>query len=153
MTAEPSERIVARVTHDFTVSPETVFDAWLDAKLVRQWMAASIAESAPGTEMRTVSIDARVGGTFTFTDSRDEDETGPTGTYLQIDRPRRLAFTWLPEPGEHSVVTIDIEPTSTGCTLTLVHEMEPTWADYLDQTTAAWVRMANHIDRMLTPRP
>ncbi len=112
-------------------------------------MAGSLAESAPGTEPRMIEIAAHVGGTFTFTDSRDADETGPTGTYLQIERPSRLAFTWLPEPGEHSVVTIAIEPTTQGCTLTLAHEMEPGWAGYLERTTAAWARMAEHIARIL----
>jgi len=143
--SDRTDLIIARVVHDFTVAPETVFDAWLDPDLVRRWMADSIAESIPGVEMRIVEIDPRVGGTFTFTDSRDEDETGPTGTYLEIDRPRRLVFTWHPEPGEHSVVTIEITPTEAGCTLTLTHEMEPRWADYVDRTGAAWSRMADHI--------
>lgn len=152
MTEQQPGHLVARVTHHFTASAEAVFDAWFDPALVREWMARSIAESVPGTEMRRVEVDPRVGGAFTFTDSRDEDETGPTGHYLEIDRPRRLVFTWLAGPGEHSVVSIDIVPTDGGCRLTLVHEMEPTWADYLDRTTAAWSRMAQQIDRLLSSR-
>jgi uncharacterized protein YndB with AHSA1/START domain len=148
MNTASSGWITARVTHEFASPPEVVFDAWLSPELVRRWMGAALDESMPGTRMVEVAIDARVGGTFTFTDTRDEDESGPTGTYLEIDRPRRLAFTWLPEDGEHSVVTIDIEPTETGCRLTLVHEMEPRWSDYLDQTQTTWERMIRQIDAL-----
>lgn len=149
MTERTDDLITAKVTHRFAASPEAVFDAWLDPELVGKWMAAALAESSPGTELTSVTIDARVGGTFTFIDSRDEDQDGPTGTYLQIDRPRRLVFTWLPEDGEHSVVTIDIESAGDGCVLTLVHEMESRWVDFADRTAEAWARMARQIDAVL----
>jgi uncharacterized protein YndB with AHSA1/START domain len=138
------QRPIAHVTHDFSVPAETVFDAWLDPELIRQWMGSAVAEAAGG-DMRRVEVDARVGGSFTFSDLRDGEEAVHHGTYLEIDRPRRLVFTWMPEPGEHSLVTVDITPTSQGCTLALAHEMEPTWAEYLDRTTAGWTTMVAHI--------
>lgn len=150
MNARSSDWITARVVHEFEHRPEDVFDAWLSPELVRQWMGAALDESMPGTRMTEVEVDARVGGTFTFSDTRDNSETAPTGTYLELDRPRRLAFTWLPDSeDEHSVVTIEIEPTPTGCRLTLVHEMERQWIDHLPQTQTTWERMTFHIDATL----
>ena len=149
MSETSSGLITARVTHEFEHSAEDVFDAWLTPELIRQWMGAALKESMPDTRMIEVSVTPKVGGTFTFTDTRDNDETAPTGTYLEIERPHRLVFTWLPDSEEHSVVTITIEPISTGCRLTLVHEMEGQWADHLPKTQAAWERMAAHIDRTL----
>jgi uncharacterized protein YndB with AHSA1/START domain len=142
------DRPVARVTHRFSAPATAVFDAWLDPNLVRRWMAGAVSEAADG-KIDRVEIDARVGGAFTFTDWRDGEEAIHHGTYLEIDRPRRLVFTWLPEPGEHSVVTIDITPNPDGCTLELAHEMEKKWADYVDRTTFGWATMVRHVDSLL----
>lgn len=150
MSAESHTRPVARVTHDFSVPAETVFDAWLDPQLVRQWMGAAVGSIAEG-DMRRVEIDAVPGGTFTFSDVRGGAEFVHTGTYLEIDRPRRLVFSWLPEPHEHSVVTIVIDPTPFGCRLELSHEMEPKWADAVDRTTNGWSAMVTHIAELFTP--
>lgn len=141
--------ITAEVIHRYVMSPEDVFDAWLSTGIVRRWLAASLEESTPGTELLSVEIDPRVGGEFRFIDSRDPDQSRPTGTYLKIERPRRLTFTWLPEDGEHSVVMIDIKPDGDGSVMTLVHEMDPAWQDYLARTQAAWERMAQQIDNAL----
>ncbi|GAA1748487.1 SRPBCC family protein [Aeromicrobium alkaliterrae] len=142
--------ITARLTHRYDATPGDVFDAWLDPESVQRWMGAALSESAPGTELLRVEIDARVGGTFRFIDSRDPEQAGPTGLYLEIDRPRRLAFTWLPEEGEHSVVTTDITADGDGALLTLTHEMEATWADYLNRTQETWARMADQVGRHLS---
>ena len=149
MSEQNRDLITVDVSHRFSASPEAVFDAWLDPERIEQWMAAALAEFSPGTEFRRATVDAHVGGTFTFIDSRDEDQTSPTGTYLEIDRPRHLSFTWLPEDGEYSVVTIDIEPDGRGCLLTLRHEMESTWVDFAERTAEAWARMARQIDAVL----
>lgn len=144
-SAEDDEYIKAEVTHRFAASAEEVFDAWLDPRAVTRWLAASLRESMPDTELLEVEIDARVGGEFRFVDSRDAEQEGPTGTYLEIDRPRRLVFTWLPEGEERSVVTIDIQSDGDGCVLTLVHEMEPIWIEYLDRTQETWARMVRQV--------
>ena len=147
---DPHDSLIrAEITHRFDATPEEVFDAWLDADLVSRWMSSTLKTSAPGTELLTVEIDARVGGAFRFIDSRDPDQDGPTGTYLEIDRPRRLSFTWLPEEGEHSIVTIHIRRDDDGAILTLVHEMEAKWEEYLDDTRRAWTRMTEQIELLL----
>ncbi|WP_413320128.1 SRPBCC family protein [Agrococcus sp. 1P02AA] len=139
------DRIVAAASHDFAVSAEKVFDAWLDPELVRRWMGRALAESAPGTVLQDVRIDAREGGELWLVDSRDPAQTTPTGTFVELDRPRRLVFTWLPADGEHSVVSIDIEPTATGCTLVLRHEMEAEWQEHLERTQETWARMVRRL--------
>ncbi len=69
---------------------------------------------------------------------------------VRIIRPIYPPPGW-PEPGERSVVTIEIVPTEQGCTLRLTHEMEARWIDYADQKTAAWTRMTTHIDKLTSP--
>jgi uncharacterized protein YndB with AHSA1/START domain len=132
------------------VPAEAVFDAWLDPATVREWLAGAVAESAGGV-LERVEIDARVDGGFIFTDLRNGEEAVHHGTYLELDRPHRLAFTWLPELGDDapSIVTIDIEPTAKGCRLTLVHTLRAEWADFVERTTNAWATWARHIATVL----
>ena len=81
--------VQVRVTRCFSAPPEQVFDAWLDVERAGKWLFA-----APSGQMVRVEIDARVGGSFVFVDRRNGDEIEHTGEYVEIDRPRRLVFTF-----------------------------------------------------------
>lgn len=125
----------AAATHRFAHPPERVFDAWLDPALVGRWMFAS-------DEILHVRVDARVGGAFSFLVRRDGAEIDHVGTYREIDRPRRLAFTWgiAGEEGSDGV-TVDVVPTDDGCEVTVRHRMHPDWADFAPRAADAWARM------------
>lgn len=122
-----------RVSHRFDASAERVFDAWLDAEKARTFLFAT----ASGQMVRA-DIDGRVGGAFCFVDRRDGKDVEHVGTYLEIDRPRRLVFTFaVPTYSAATTrVTIDIVPADTGCTLTLTHE--GVLADWASQTESGW---------------
>jgi uncharacterized protein YndB with AHSA1/START domain len=111
--------VSVQVRHRFDASPERVFDAWLDPKKAHAFLFAT-----PSGRMVRADIDARVGGAFTFVDRRDGEDVEHTGTYVEIDRPRRLVFTFsVPKYSAMSTrVTIEIVPLGTGCELTLTHE-------------------------------
>jgi uncharacterized protein YndB with AHSA1/START domain len=148
MTSEPARFVEATVTHRFTASAERVFDAWLDPAMVRIWAA----QPSPGRDridVRRVEIDARVGGRFTFSDMRAEGEAVHWGYYQEIDRPRRLVFTWFTseeeERTETSVVTLTITPLADGCEATIVHRMHAKWAAYVPQTEKGWGAMLGQI--------
>ena len=134
MNTKPS--INVSVSHRFSASAERVFDAWLDAERAAQWMFAT-----PTGEMVRAEIDPRVGGTFRFVDRRDGEDVDHTGEYLEIDRPRRLVFTFSVDGSEADRVIIDIVPLETGCELTLTHEMNPQWAAYADRAAEGWSTM------------
>jgi uncharacterized protein YndB with AHSA1/START domain len=127
--------IVIRVSRRFDFPAERVFDAWLDVEKARKFLFATSTG-----QMVHAEIDARVGGTFNFTDRRDGVDAEHIGTYLEIDRPRRLVFTFHTERGttELSRVTVDIVPRGSGCELILTHEIDARWAAYKDRTEAGW---------------
>jgi uncharacterized protein YndB with AHSA1/START domain len=127
--------IVIRVSRRYDFPAERVFDAWLDVEKARKVLFATSTG-----QMVQAEIDARVGGTFNFTDRRDGVDAEHIGEYLEIDRPRRLVFTFHTERGstDLSRVTIEISPRGSGCELTLTHEIDPKWADYRERTEAGW---------------
>jgi uncharacterized protein YndB with AHSA1/START domain len=124
MTAENPGTIIITRRFDFPI--ERVFDAWLDPAQARKFLFA-----VPGRTMVRVDIDARVGGSFNIT-RRDDEDTEHVGTYVEIDRPRRLVFTFgVPRyTNQMTRVTIDLKPLPTGCELTLTHEgVLPEWLE------------------------
>jgi uncharacterized protein YndB with AHSA1/START domain len=124
MTAETPGTIV--ITRRFDFPMERVFDAWLDPAKASKFLFVS----PPGKLVR-VEIDARVGGSFHIT-RRDDDDVDHVGTYLEIDRPRRLVFTFgVPKYSTQITrVSIDLKPLPTGCELTLTHEgVLPEWLE------------------------
>ncbi|WP_426753008.1 SRPBCC family protein [Myxococcus sp. Y35] len=135
-----AQNVQVRVTRQFNASPERVFDAWLTPETVGQWMLGS---NVRDEEVLRVAIDARVGGKFSFFVRRGGVEIDHVGTYLEIDRPRRLVFTWHvdTEADELSRVTVEVTPRDTGCELTLTHEMDAKWADYASRTEKGWATM------------
>jgi uncharacterized protein YndB with AHSA1/START domain len=74
------------------------------------------------------------------------------GTYLELDRPRKIAFTWIVDEAEEanpSTVTLTIQPEPEGCVATIVHEMDAKWADYESRTESGWARMLDEVERLL----
>jgi uncharacterized protein YndB with AHSA1/START domain len=128
--------VTLRVTHRFTASAERVFDGWLDPQKAGKWLFATAAG-----QMVRVEIDARVGGRFIFTDRRNGEDVEHVGEYLEIDRPRRLVFTFgVPKYSEvFTRVTIEIVPAGSGCELTLMHEgVLPEWQS---RTESGWTML------------
>jgi uncharacterized protein YndB with AHSA1/START domain len=123
---KPEETISVRVTHRFAASAERVFDAWLDPSKVCKFLFAT----ATGQIVR-VELDARIGGRFSIVDRRDGEDVEHVGTYVAIERPRRLVFD-LAVPkysSDESRVEIAIQPLAQGCELTLVQHMAGRYAE------------------------
>ena len=131
MSSEPNVQV--RVTHRFSQPAERVFDAWLDPKTAGRWLFAT-----PTGQMIGVEIEPRVGGSFIFVDRREGENIEHTGQYLEIERPRRLAFTFsVPKYSKlGTAVTIDIVPLGTGCALTLTHD--GVLPEYASRTQEGW---------------
>ena len=132
MNADP---VLVRVTRRYSASAERVFDAFLDPAKAGRFMFAT-----PTGQMVRAEIDPRVGGAYVFTDRRDGEDVEHFGTYLEIDRPRRLVFSFSVDRDSTDAdrVAVDITPLDAGCELTLTHEMKPEWAEYAGRTQDGW---------------
>lgn len=132
----------------FSVPAEKVFDAWLDPSWISRWM---FGPSVRDESVVRLSVEPRVGGTFSFVVNRGGQEVEHIGEYLEIERPRRLAFTWATREtvNETSRVTIEIEALDGECELTLVHEMPPKWAAFTEKAAGSWQHMLDVLGGVL----
>jgi uncharacterized protein YndB with AHSA1/START domain len=79
-----------RIERRFAADPERVYDAWTSIDALRRWWPAG-----PGWTTPVAELDVRVGGLLRLV-MRDTEgaEFGGEGSFLTLDRPHRLAFTW-----------------------------------------------------------
>jgi uncharacterized protein YndB with AHSA1/START domain len=134
-----------RVSRRFDASAERVFDAWLDPEKAGKFLFAT-----PTGTMVRAEIDPRVGGTFCFVDRRDGEDVAHTGTYLEIDRPRRLVFSFaVPKYSAATTrVIVEIVPREAGCELTLTHE--GVLPEYRDRTVSGWTNILEQLAAAVT---
>ena len=112
-----------RTERSFPASPEEVFDAWTNPEVLRRWWMRDSSWSSPGCE-----VDLRVGGRYVL---RMRDDSGELhvvgGEYREVDRPRRLVYTWRwegdggPHPGHVSIVTVEFRVDGDMTTVVLEH--------------------------------
>ena len=93
-------------------SPETVFGFFTDPARMVQWM---------GTE---ATLDPRPGGVCRINPS---GHAAMSGRFVEVDRPRRVVFSWgwetqlLSTPPESTLVEVTLTPDGDGTLLRLVH--------------------------------
>lgn len=123
--------------------PEAIFDAWTDGDGMGRWMR-------PGpTERAEVELDARVGGTFTIRMISEDFTIEHTGVYREVDRPRRLVFTWnAPHLPRETTVTLELTPSDGGTELRLVHEGLPD-ADSVENHADGWSAIVEKLEGAL----
>src|SRR4051812_8263480 len=105
-----AETATVSVERHFAAPPEQVFDAWLDPDGLGQWLFRT-----PAGTLERVEVDARVGGGFRVDERREDGVAEHYGEYVELDRPRRLAFDfWTSFSAERTRVTIEIARAGSG---------------------------------------
>jgi|SRR6185312_1609542 len=128
----------------FDAAPDRVFDAWTDPPLAARWLF-----TGPDSEAHTVAFDMRVGGQWEIVDRRGGTDYRAIGEYLEIERPRRLVFTFgMPQfaPG-FSKVTVEIAPDGAGALMTMTHADVP--AEAVAGLEEGWSQMFGGLAQQL----
>jgi uncharacterized protein YndB with AHSA1/START domain len=114
-TVVPSLTLVRRMK----AAPAKVFDAWTRPEVLATWWGPH------HTRVLEAEIDAREGGAFRVV---LQEDTGAqheiTGTYAEMDVPRRLVFSWAwtSAPERVSRVTVVLRAIAEGTEVTLTHD-------------------------------
>ena len=111
--------LTVNITKTIHAPIEQVFDAWLNPELLTRFILP-----APGMPQPEVENDPRENGRFSIVMHVGDNRVPHTGSYLELDRPRRLKFSWeSPYSADDSTVTLDfaeIDSTTTRVELTHV---------------------------------
>lgn len=143
-----SQPVHAIVMHRFDVPAERVFEACIDPAWVSRWM---FGPHIRDEQIVRLTLDARVGGRFSFVVNRQGIEIDHVGEYLEIDRSRLLVFTWATRDSlpDTSRVIIEITPGDPGCDVKLTHVMGANWSAFVDRAASAWSRMLEALERAI----
>jgi uncharacterized protein YndB with AHSA1/START domain len=114
-----TDEFAVTVRREIAAPADDLFDAWLDAQSLGSWLRPS------GVRETRAETDPRVGGTFRIVMVDDESSMEHTGTYREIDRPRRLVFTWSSSATRFrdSIVTVTFEPSSKSATVVEINQV------------------------------
>ena len=128
---------------------EQIFDLWTKPDLMVRWMSPF-----PGAVDCKASCDLRPGGAFSLVMSSGESRREVSGTYVHIDRPRKLVFTWIGPLTNYvtTLVTVELNPRGEETDLVLTHERLPTTA-IVEGHTRGWGNILDHLAEAVAKDP
>ena len=130
-----------RIRRRLRAGPEQIFDLWTKPDLMVRWMSPFT-----GAVDCKVSCDLRPGGAFSLVMSSGESSRDVSGTYVLVDRPRKLVFTWIGPltNNVNTLVTVELNPHGDETDLVLTHERLPTSAIH-EGHTKGWGNILDHL--------
>ncbi len=140
---------VATVRRVLPAPPDVVYDEWLDPVGMIEWMCPRPARAV------TISLDPWVGGLLRIDIEDSGSSLYVTGRYVELDRPRRLRFTWScsawADPTVQSVVTVTLDRHGADETMmTIEHEQLP--PGQADSHRRGWAAIAAQLGEILAAR-
>jgi uncharacterized protein YndB with AHSA1/START domain len=131
-----------RLERQVRVPPERAFRAWTAPDEVRRWWCPN------GFVPEDIEIDLRIGGRFRLAmRSAEGNRFVASGTYTDVDPPRRIAHSWVWDhtPEVETYVTVEFRPDGGGTRIVLTHDGFP------DAAAAArhregWTSLLDNLD-------
>jgi uncharacterized protein YndB with AHSA1/START domain len=115
---------VVTVRRVLSAPPDVVYDEWLDPVGMLEWMCPRPARAVK------ISLEPSVGGPLRIDIVDGGSSLYVSGTFVELDRPRRLRFTWScsdwADPSVQSLVTVTLEACGADETMmTIEHKQLP----------------------------
>ena len=141
-----TDALSLQLERTYRAPAERVFDAWTSEEVMRRWWQAE-----RGWETSEATVDLRVGGEVrvVMRDPVGDVEYGGGGRYTEIDRPARLAFTWLWDGDtRRTLIEIDFEEADGATTVRFRHS--GLWDEEAVRShEGGWGRILDNLGRSL----
>jgi uncharacterized Zn ribbon protein len=129
-------------------SVENAFDAFLNVQSAKEFMfrtdTGSVAEA---------SVEAEIGGSFLFSEKRGDQLASHYGTFVEIERPEKISFTFAVEKdADGDFVEVFFKPTSSGCDVTFIHEIKPEYAEWKSKIEKGWTTILEKLNAYLSAK-
>jgi uncharacterized protein YndB with AHSA1/START domain len=136
-----------QIERTFQAPAAAVFDAFTSEEVLRRWWYTQ-----RGWETTEAEVDLRVGGVVrvVFRDPDKGVDYAGSGRYTEIDRPNRLAFTWIWDGHtRRTLIEIDFEEADGATTVRFAHRH--LWdEDAVRSHVEGWTLMFENLEHMLT---
>jgi uncharacterized protein YndB with AHSA1/START domain len=137
---------------------EMVFDAWLNSDVMRKWLFTTEETNKSATN------EPVEGGTWEIIDHREGTDYRGIGSYIKIERPTTLFFTFkMPQFSEsEDTIQVTFAEQENNCLMIFTHEIivphEPEWTkkdiekalhEYNLQTEQGWSKMFDNLKQIV----
>jgi uncharacterized protein YndB with AHSA1/START domain len=132
------------VTRSFDASPATVYGAWSQSDLFRQWW---FPKSVSGVSLVSCELDVRTGGRYRLEFAVEGSNTMAFyGKYLEVVPNARIV--WTNDEGEEGAITTVTFDERDGQTLLTYHEAYPTPEGLEDALQGSAAALPEQLDQL-----
>jgi len=142
----PSTISALHVSRSLGASPDKVFKAWTQPKLLAKWWAPD------GFKLKGIALEAKVNGELRFDYVNGLGEPSAVHGAFQSFSPEMLVFTWAREGKKQDIggtlVTVEFRRGLKGTELALTHELLPDNAAR-DAHRTEWLARLERLSKLL----
>lgn len=131
------------VTRVFDAPPSTVFEAWSERDLFRQWW---MPKSVTGVTLLSCDMDVRTGGKYRLEFGAGGNTMTFYGKYLDVVPNARIV--WTNDEGEEGAVTTVTFEEQRGKTLLTFHELYPSREALEEAMTGSAAGLPEQMDQL-----
>ncbi|MCG8525395.1 MAG: SRPBCC domain-containing protein [Opitutales bacterium] len=132
----------------YQTDPEKLYDALTVPEIMNKWFYGTANGRA------NFIGEPKVGADYTAEMYHESGESSvcadyaPHGKYLELERPKKIVFTWISEGFvDDSIVTIELRAVDGQTELTLTHELP---AESVTPHTEGWNNCLNHLAELFS---
>jgi len=136
------------ITRTFAAPRELAWEAWTRPEHFSVWFGTAAVE----VPLDTLTLDVRVGGELrAVMHLPDGNLIHWEGEYLEVDRPRHIAFTLTDEPGTDAglPVTVDFVEVDGGTEITIFQARQGFTDEQIDATIEGYQSFFDDYERVL----